>query len=266
MLKHTIDFYNFLLDIIDYIKRPSHRTKSLLAGILALIVAGGSYISAQAISGYVAADQQTRQSPDGQALPLTTSAGQTQKQATTQPGTTGSSGQMTGDPNSATNSKKSSSDAIKDSAAGQESPAAKSFRLTVKSTDTVTVGSLIAFDAVKNEKTFYAGKLVVGKDSITISKSAGGASVSAALQTASPDDMATTTPVQASDDKLTGFTIGLDASQSADQASKHTVAVSIAQDVAPGTYTLHLTANRVSQSQPEGTWTYHGFVTVVVTD
>jgi hypothetical protein len=255
MLKHAIDVYNFLLDILDFIKKPSLTAKSFLFAASATVAVAISLVSVQAISGSNA-DEQPRQGSSAQALPLSEQPSTTQKPA-----------DKTTDVNSTTKTQaKTSPEPAKTGNAGAVSPepaAARSFSLTVTKNGQYEPGTLIAYDAIKDDKTYYAGDLDFSAGSITVSRSQAATS-SSALRVSSPDAANMSVPAEPTNDISPRFTISLDASQVNESSSAYNMIVELKDSVELGTYQLHVAASR--NGQTDGAWWYHGFLTVHVVD
>lgn len=254
MLKQAIDAYNSLLDIVDFIKNPSFKVKSFIFGTAAMIVAAGSFLSAQALGGS-SANEQGKQGDTTQALPLEQATGVTETRAdkASTPDQASSA--------AADTSKSETSSEKKAAARAEESAASKSFHLSVTKNGQYEPGTLIAYDAVKDDRTYYAGDLVFGSASVTISKSA--ASQTSTVSVKIPDGAKTSVPVEPADDNSPYFTVSLDAAQSSSD-NDHSMIVDLNGQVEVGTYQLHVAASRTGQSA--ATWWYHGFLTVNVVE
>lgn len=254
MLKYAIDVYNFLLDIIDFIKKPSLTAKSFVFGASAMAAIAISLVSVQAIGGNSANEQQ-RQDSSAQALPLDEQANTTQKPSN-----------KTAVDSTAKNQPKSSAEPVKTGATeavSPESTAARSFSLAVTKNGQHEPGTLIAYDAIKSEKTYYAGDLLFSAGSVTVSKSRPSASTNT-LKVSSPDAANMSVPAQPTNDISPNFTISLDASQVNESNSAYNMVVELKDSVDPGTYQLHVSASR--NGQADGAWWYHGFLTVHVVE
>ena len=259
MLKYAIDVYNLLLDILDFIKKPSLTYKSAIFAAGTVIAVTISLVSVQAFGGS-SADEQARQASDTQASSLSEQAGNSQKTADK---TSASSADKKETPTSAESSNGHAA-AGSDAAVSTEPTASRSFRLpAVTKAGQYEPGTLIAYDATKDDKTYYAGDLAFSVGSVTISKSNSGATVGA-LKVGSPDGANISVPAEPTEGTSPYFTISLDAaSQPAEgPANSYGMIVGLKGSVDPGTYQLHVVASRSAQAS--GSWWYHGFLTVKV--
>ena len=259
MLKSVIDIYNFLLDILDSFKRPSLTIKSSFFGISALAALLFSILSVQALGGGSGSNKDTDRTADTQATALTAQDTQAQQQVDKPAGASKTTVNRQDAPKET--KKQTTTDKPK-SVSQQESTASKSFRLSVKQDSKYPVGTLIVFDAIKNDKIYYAGDLQFSTDSLTISKSA----VTAAntVRISSPDGASIGVPAEPNDDKMANMSISLDASQPNDPGSGYNMIVEASSQLEPGTYVLHVAAAKTNPTSDS--WWYHGFLTVNVTE
>lgn len=258
MLKYAIDVYNFLLDILDFIKKPSLTFKSAFFTASAVAAIAVSFVSVQAF-GSGSASEQTRQASGTQALSLNEQSNNSQK--TADKTATGSADKK--ETLNSTESPDRRSTTGSEGAVSPESTAARSFRLpAVTKNGQYEPGTLIAYDAIKDDRTYYAGDLAFSVGSVTISKSDPEAKTGA-LKVSSPDSANISVPAEPTDGISPYFTISLDvASQPDGPASSYDMIVGLAGSVEPGTYQLHVVSSR--NTQAAGAWWYHGFLTVKV--
>lgn len=262
MLKQAIDAYNFLLDIADLIKKPSRKIKSFILAAFALVLAACSLWSAQAIGGASAAEQLAKLGIDSQALPLSQDSGTAEKQVATSKGDAADSRatDKTDDSDIAERKKAVNSDSR--AGVSGEPAAAKSFRLPITKNSQYSAATVIAYDAIKDERIFYGGDLVFGSSSISISKS--NPTVAHPLTVTTADGVTIAVPTEPVDDNLPNVAIGLDTTQSNDSSTSYNMAVETSDQLEVGTYQMHIIAGRTGQAS--GVWQYHGFITITVTD
>jgi cytoskeletal protein RodZ len=263
MLKQAIDAYNILLDIADFIKKPTLRVKTLILGTLALIMAGCSVLSAQAFGG-INADQQLLTGDDSQTQLLQQQTDKSEKPAATSKNsaTTDTTASANADAGSDAARKKAAASDTKSTNSG-DSTASKSFKLSVSKSGQYAAGTLIAYDAVKDDKTYYGGDLSFNISAVTVSKSKAITQANTVTISA-PDGANITIPAEPSDDNLANTAISLDASQANDASNSYNMIVDINDQVQVGTYQMHVVATRTGQAT--GTYQYHGFITVNVVD
>lgn len=265
MLKQAIDVYNFLLDIIEFIKKPSLSPKAFIVSTVALILTAGSLLSLQAFSGS-SADEQARQAVNSESLPLAQQSAEAQKKADKtstadvkpKPNTTpvggaddASSGMNTG--------------TIDTRPVGMdESKASKSFYLPITKNDQYDVGTVISYDAIKDEKTYYGGDLIFSTTNLTISKS-NAETMANTFKVSPPDSANANLPAKPTEDNSPYFTVSLGASQPADTKNSYNMIVELLDVQVPvGTYQLHI-ATKNTEPSAKTLW-YHGFITVNVVE
>jgi hypothetical protein len=263
MLKHAIDVYNFLLDIIDFIKKPSLNPKAFILSTFALVLMAGSLFSMQAFSG-VSADEQPRQTIDSESLPLAQQSAEAQKKADKTSAADVKTETAVAD-NKATGAAGHTTGTIDTRPVGMdESKASKSFYLPITKNNQYDAGTVISYDAIKDEKAYYGGDLVFSVASLTISKSNPEATANT-LKVNSPDSANINVPAKPTDDNSPFFTVSLDASQSTDVKYSYNMVVELSGSQVPvGTYQLHI-ATKSGDPVANTLW-YHGFVTVNVID
>jgi len=252
MLKSAIDVYNYLLDLLDFLKKPTLKFKSLFLGACMMGVLGLALSSVLSSAG-LKLDDVSGKSDNARAATVSNEDAPEPQQSNS---TTGGS-KPTVSPQQAT---QATGDGGNKPDAQQESTSNKSFRLSVTKDSKFDVGTMVAYDASKNEKTYYAGDLKLSATAVTISKSAGG---SAALRISSPDANVISPPTEATDDNLTNVSVSIDASQSTDTDDGYHMIVDADNRLATGSYVLHISALR---SNTTDLWLYHGFITVNVVD
>lgn len=142
-------------------------------------------------------------------------------------------------------------------------PSQQSFNTSITHAGQVSAGALIAYNANKNEKTFYGGDLGLSTTAITISKS-NPAIDSRTVTVSSPDGQTLNIPSSPWDDKSPYFWIAADSSNAKASGTSFDMFVDFSSNVPNGTYQLHLTANRAQQSTDD--WRYDNFITITVTD
>lgn len=139
----------------------------------------------------------------------------------------------------------------------------QSFSTAITHAGQIAAGTLVAYNANKNEKTFYGGDLSLSTTAITISKS--NPTIDArSLTISSPDAQTLATPTSPWDDKSPYFWLSADASAAKSSGTSFDMFVDFSSNVPNGTYQLHLWANRAQQSADN--WRYDNFVTITVTD
>lgn len=259
MLKQAIDAYNSLLDIVDFFKKPKLQTKSFIFSAVAVVAVAGSLLSAQALSGN-GADSHAKSGDSARVLTVEQEA--SKREAQTSQVDVGQEKANTSQEKTASNEPKSVSSAEKKTAPRPGEPvASKSFQLSVTKNGQYEPGTLIAYDAVKDSKTYYAGDLLVEGGTVTISKSG---ATTAAVSMRTPDGLAASMPVESTDDSSPYFSIGPDTAQPSESDNSYNMVIELSGSVEPGTYQLHIAAIRSGQSA--GAWQYHGFVTVHVVE
>lgn len=265
MLKHAIDVYNFFLDIIEFIKKPSLNSKAFAACSLALVLMAGSLFSVQAFSG-TSADEQARQATTSESLPLAQQSAETQKKAdkaTTADDKT-NAGAVAADDTTSTSVHIDTGTINTRPVGMDESKASKSFYLPITKNSQYEPGTVISYDAIKDEKTYYGGNLVFSVASITISKSSSEATANT-MKVSTPDSANANIPAKPADDNSPYFVVSLDASQSDDVKNSYNMIVELLGDQVPvGTYQLHI-ATKNTDPAAKTLW-YHGFITVDVTE
>jgi hypothetical protein len=253
MLKHAIDTYNFLLDIAEKLKLKL----TTMVGILAVLIAGASLLTVQALGGYSANELSggvAVEEKASQAVPSLSaqseSAAVTDKKATEQTGT-----------KPADTSKQVGGDSRQSATA--DSTAKQSFSTKIERASQIAAGTLVAYNANKDQKTYYGGDLLFDTQSLTISR-ADATAATKKLVVSVPDDAATNQPVVIKDDASSGLTITAANDDTPQSGRSFAMTVSVAANTPVGSYQLHLITNRAAQSSDA--WVYHGFITVNVTD
>jgi hypothetical protein len=148
-------------------------------------------------------------------------------------------------------------------AQGADTTPAQSFSTTITHAGQITPDTLIAYNAAKNEKTYYGGDLTLSTSAITVSKS-NSSTDARAITITSPDGQTIGAPSSPWDDKSPYVWITADASNAKSSGTSFTMFVDFASNVPNGTYQLHLTSGRTQQTADN--WRYDNFVTVTVVD
>lgn len=139
----------------------------------------------------------------------------------------------------------------------------QSFSTAITRAGQVSAGTLIAYNANKNEKTYYGGDLDLSTTAITISKSNPTLN-SRTVAISSPDGQTLSTPSSPWDDKSPYFWIAADSSNTKASGTSFEMFVDFSSNVPNGSYQLHLTTGRAQQSADS--WRYDNFITITVTD
>lgn len=139
----------------------------------------------------------------------------------------------------------------------------QSFNTSITHAGQVSAGTLIAYNATKNEKTFYGGDLSLSTTAITISKS-NPAIDTRTVTISSPDGQTLGSPSSPWDDKSPYFWIAADSSNAKTSGTSFEMFVDFSSNVPNGTYQLHLTTGRAQQTTDA--WRYDNFITITVTD
>jgi hypothetical protein len=252
MLKHAIDAYNVLLNLAEALKLKL----TTLVGLLAVLIAGASLLTTQALGSYSASDvsDQTTVTPKaGQPTPGLSEQSKTETASDKSAGRTdasaaGSAGQASVDSKQSTLSDNSSK---------------ASFTTKIERNGQVTVGTLIGYNATKDQKTYYGGDLAFNTANLTFSKK-DPTSFSRTLTVSTADDTAVGLPTVVKDETAHRFTLSNDAADSPQTARSFNLTVTLVDDLPVGSYQLHLVA--VRNGQAADMWAYHGFVTINVTE
>lgn len=225
----------------------------IASGLAVLVaVASGLWTHSAAIRS---ASQQDNQSKVAKTQELQSDHAQKSAQAQTD---TPSTSQQS----DATNSQSSSSGGDSHSS-DTNAQSQQSFSTAITRAGQVSVGTLVAYNANKNEKTYYGGDLGLSTTTITISKS-NPTLTSRSVTILSPDGQTLSAPSSPWDDKSPYFWIAADSSNAKASGTSFDMFVDFSSNVPNGNYQLHLTAGRAQQSADS--WRYDNFITITVTD
>jgi hypothetical protein len=252
MLKHVIDGYNYLLDIADTLKL---RLTTMVA-LLALIIAGASLLTTQALNGASNGQGISGNLEEAQA------AAQAAPKLSEQNGPEAANdkkavGQASGASEAA--SKQAPSDTRQPStgASSKDSVPPK-----IERNGQVAAGTLLSADSSKGEKIYYGGDLLFSVASLTVSKS--DASAVARLTINAPGEAVVNIPVVDKDDVPSHFTVSADGSETAQSGQSFAMVIETAVNTPVGTYQLHVSTSKAGQSIDS--WVYHGFLTINVVE
>ncbi len=251
-------FSHLIRNALTSLKRLLLEPKNIgiASGLAALVVvASGLWTHSAAIRN---ASQQDNQSSVTKTQEL--QSDHAQKSAHAQTDASGATTQSDGtaSPQSKSSSSDGSSKSSDAAAASQQS-----FSTVITHAGQVSAGTLIAYNANKNEKTYYGGDLALSATALTISKSNSTAE-SRIVTISSPDGQTLNTPTSPWDDKSPYFWITADSSNAKSSGTSFDMLVDFSSNVPTGTYQLHLTSGRAQQ--PADNWRYDNFITITVTD
>jgi hypothetical protein len=127
----------------------------------------------------------------------------------------------------------------------------------------VAPGTLISYNATKNEKSYYAGDLNVSTPSVTISKS--NSFNSAAFTVSAPDGKIFHVPSEPWNQHTWGLSLVMDSSVPLVDTSFPVFITLWDKSLAPGVYTVAFGSGPTTAPTLDG-WAYMGFIDVIVTD
>lgn len=142
-------------------------------------------------------------------------------------------------------------------------PNPASFDIAITRSNQVAPGTLISYNATKNEKTYYGGDLQLSRSNVTISKSNPAASLKDVTVSA-PDGAVVGMPALPWNDRLSNFGIAMDSSQYKSSGTTFNMFVDMYGNAPVGTYRMHITTYRTAQTA-DG-WQYDAFITITVVD
>lgn len=228
---------------------------SIATGLALLVVVGSSLWSHSAVRSSAQQDN-----PKGTTKTEQLPSDQSQKSAHAQ---ADSQATNTNQQSDTTNTQNSSGATSSGSSSTNATTGQQSFSTAITRPGQVSAGTLIAYNASKNEKTYYGGDLSLSTTAITISKNNSPTDARSVTIT-SPDEQVLGVPTSPWDDKSPYFWVATDSSNAKSSGTSFTMFVDFASNVPTGAYQLHLTTGRTQQTA-DG-WRYDGFITITVVD